>query len=45
MISLRLFPSRAIAIYTVRLFLTRSLAVLFALVLIMMMLDLLGVSC
>ena len=44
MISLRLFPSRAIAIYTVRLFLTRSLAVLFALVLILMMLDLLGES-
>ena len=44
MISLRLFPSRAIAIYTVRLFLTRSLAVLLALVMILMMLDLLGES-
>lgn len=44
MISLRLFPSRRIATYTVRLFLTRSLAVLLALVLILMMLDLLGES-
>ncbi len=44
MISLRLFPSRAIAAYTVRLFLTRSFAVLLALVLILMMLDLLGES-
>ena len=44
MITLRLFPSRAIATYTVRLFLTRSFAVLLALVLILMMLDLLGES-
>ena len=44
MISLRLFPSRGIAAYTVRLFLTRSFAVLLALVLILMMLDLLGES-
>ncbi|MGZ2412775.1 lipopolysaccharide export system permease protein [Sphingomonas sp. F9_3S_D5_B_2] len=43
-ISLRLFPSGRIAIYTVRLFLTRSLAVLLALVLILMTLDLLGES-
>jgi lipopolysaccharide export system permease protein len=44
MISVRLFPSPRIAIYTVRLFLTRSLAVLLALVLILMTLDLLGES-
>jgi lipopolysaccharide export system permease protein len=43
-ISLRLFPSPRIAAYTVRLFLTRSLAVLLALVLILMTLDLLGES-
>jgi lipopolysaccharide export system permease protein len=43
-ISLRLFPSQRIAVYTVRLFLTRSLAVLLALVLILMTLDLLGES-
>jgi lipopolysaccharide export system permease protein len=43
-ISLRLFPSGRIAMYTVRLFLTRSLAVLLALVLILMTLDLLGES-
>ncbi|MBV9528924.1 LPS export ABC transporter permease LptG [Sphingomonas sp.] len=44
MISLRLFPSPRLAAYTVRLFLTRSLAVLVTLVLILMTLDLLGES-
>jgi lipopolysaccharide export system permease protein len=44
MINLKFFPSRQIAFYSVRLFLTRSLAVLFALVLILMTLDLLGES-
>src|SRR5438270_13605485 len=44
MINLSFFPSRQIALYTVRLFLTRSLAVLVALVLILMTLDLLGES-
>ena len=44
MINLRFFPSRRIAFYTVKLFLTRSLAVLVALVLILMTLDLLGES-
>ena len=44
MINLRFFPSRRIASYTVRLFLTRSLAVLVSLVLILMTLDLLGES-
>jgi len=44
MINLKFFPSRRIASYSVRLFLTRSLAVLFALVLILMTLDLLGES-
>ena len=44
MINLNLFPSRQIALYTVRLFLTRSLAVLVALILILMSLDLLGES-
>jgi len=44
MINLRFFPSRRLALYTVRLFLTRSLAVLVALVLILMTLDLLGES-
>ena len=42
MINLSFFPSRRMALYMVRLFLTRSLAVLFALVLVLMMLDLLG---
>ncbi|MEO6360873.1 MAG: LPS export ABC transporter permease LptG [Sphingomicrobium sp.] len=42
--NLHFFPSRRIAFYTVRLFLTRSLAVLVALVLILMSLDLLGES-
>jgi len=44
MINLKFFPSRQIAFYSVRLFVTRSLAVLFALVLILMTLDLLGES-
>ena len=44
MINLSFFPSRRLALYMVRLFLTRSLAVLFALVLILMTLDLLGES-
>ena len=44
MINLHFFPSRRIAFYTVRLFLTRSLAVLVALVLVLMTLDLLGES-
>ncbi|MEO6433902.1 MAG: LPS export ABC transporter permease LptG [Sphingomicrobium sp.] len=38
------FPSRRIAFYLVRLFLTRSFAVLIALVLVLMTLDLLGES-
>jgi lipopolysaccharide export system permease protein len=42
MINLAFFPSRRLAFYMVRLFLTRSLAVLFALVLVLMTLDLLG---
>ena len=44
MINLQLFPSRQIAFYTVRLFLTRSFAVLVSLILILMTLDLLGES-
>lgn len=44
MINLSFFPSRRIAFYLVRLFFTRSLAVLVALVLILMTLDLLGES-
>ena len=44
MINLRLFPSRRLALYTVKLFVTRSLAVLIGLVLILMTLDLLGES-
>jgi len=44
MINLQFFPSRRIAFYMARLFLTRSLAVLIALVGILMMLDLLGNS-
>jgi lipopolysaccharide export system permease protein len=44
MINLSFFPSRRLAFYMVRLFLTRSLAVLLALVLILMTLDLLGES-
>jgi lipopolysaccharide export system permease protein len=42
MINPSFFPSRHLAWYMVRLFVTRSLAVLIALVLILMMLDLLG---
>jgi lipopolysaccharide export system permease protein len=44
MINLHFFPSRRLALYSVRLFVTRSLAVLVALVLILMTLDLLGES-
>ena len=44
MINLQFIPSRQIALYMVRLFLTRSLAVLVALVLVLMTLDLLGES-
>jgi lipopolysaccharide export system permease protein len=44
MINLSFFPSRRLALYMVRLFLTRSLAVLVALVLVLMTLDLLGES-
>jgi lipopolysaccharide export system permease protein len=44
MINLQFFPSRRIAFYMARLFVTRSLAVLLALVGILMMLDLLGNS-
>jgi hypothetical protein len=44
MINLRFFPSRRLAFYTVKLFVTRSLAVMIALVLVLMTLDLLGES-
>jgi lipopolysaccharide export system permease protein len=44
MINLELFPSKRLALYTARLFITRSFAVLFALALILMTLDLLGES-
>ena len=44
MINLQFFPSGRLAFYMARLFLTRSLAVLVALVLILMTLDLLGES-
>jgi len=44
MMNLHFFPSRRLALYTVKLFVTRSLAVLIALVLILMTLDLLGES-
>jgi len=44
MINLEFFPSRQLAWYTVRLYLTRSLAVLVGLVLVLMTLDLLGES-
>jgi len=44
MISPSFFPSRRLALYMVRLFVTRSFAVLVALVLILMTLDLLGES-
>jgi lipopolysaccharide export system permease protein len=42
MINLSFFPSRRLAFYMVKLFLTRSLAVLFALILVLETLDLLG---
>lgn len=44
MINIEFFPSRRLAFYMVRLFLTRSFAVLVALVLVLMTLDLLGES-
>ena len=44
MINLQFFPSRRIALYMARLFVTRSLAVMAALVVILQMLDLLGES-
>jgi lipopolysaccharide export system permease protein len=44
MINLKFFPSRNLALYMVRLFLTRSFAVLIAMVLVLMTLDLLGES-
>jgi lipopolysaccharide export system permease protein len=44
MINLKFFPSRRLALYMVRLFISRSLAVLIALVLVLMTLDLLGES-
>jgi lipopolysaccharide export system permease protein len=44
MINLSFFPSRRLALYMVRLFVTRSLAVLVALVLVLMTLDVLGES-
>ncbi len=44
MINLHFFPSKRIAFYMARLFITRSAAVLVALVAILMMLDLLGNS-
>src|SRR6188508_1478966 len=44
MINLSFFPSRQLAFYMTRLFVTRSLAVMIALVLVLMTLDLLGES-
>ena len=44
MINLSFFPSRRLAFYMTRLFVTRTLAVLVALVLVLMTLDLLGES-
>src|SRR3954454_6106743 len=44
MINLSFFPSRNLAFYMVRMFLTRSFAVMVALVLVLMTLDLLGES-
>ena len=44
MINLQFFTSRRLALYTVKLFVTRSLAVLVALILVLMTLDLLGES-
>ena len=42
--NLDFLPSRAIALYMMKLFVTRSLAVLVALVMVLLMLDLLGES-
>jgi lipopolysaccharide export system permease protein len=42
MINVSFFPSRRLALYMVKLFLTRSLAVLFALILVLETLDILG---
>ena len=44
MINLDFMPSRSLALYLVRLFLTRTIAVLVMLVLVLMTLDLLGES-
>src|SRR5919205_3717095 len=44
MINVSFFPSRRLAMYMVRLFVTRTLAVMIALVLVLMTLDLLGES-
>lgn len=44
MINLDFLPSRQLAFYMARLFISRSLAVLVALVLVLMALDLLGES-
>jgi lipopolysaccharide export system permease protein len=44
MINLKLFPSKRLALYTARLFVTRSFAVLIALALVLMTLDQLGES-
>ena len=44
MINLQFFPSRKVALYMARLFVVRSFAVLFALVIVLMTLDLLGNS-
>ena len=44
MINLQFFPSRQLALYSVRLYLTRSFAVLVGLVLVLLALDLLGES-
>ena len=44
MINLNFFPSKRIALYMARTFILRSLAVLAALVLVLMTLDLLGES-
>ena len=44
MINLQFFPSRQVAAYMARLFVVRSFAVLFALVIVLMTLDLLGNS-
>jgi len=44
MINMNFMPSRRLALYMVKLFLTRSIAVLIALTMVLMMLDLLGES-